>query len=178
MPFDGANFALSKTDVLESAIYASGLRPIEPSFLDQHKAEQIRRNPASWAYRHQQAVASAQVMVLLGSVGLFVILLSAHQVSWGFVAGLAMFGLGSSALFLPVKGPALWREREAEDLYEVPAVIREAAEQLQHRIPGVGFVVGELYQEQIRLDPYLVAEYGNARVVLGIWDGDKVIACA
>ena len=178
MPFDGANFALCERDVLESAIYRSGLRPIEPSVLDRHKVEQIRRNPASWAYRHQQAVAAAQVAVLLASVGLFVALLSAHEVPWGFVAGLAMFGLGSAALFLPVKGPALWRERETEDLHEVPAVIRESAELLQRRLPGVGFVVGELYQEQIRLDPYLVAEYGSGRVVLGIWDGDQVIACA
>jgi len=99
-------------------------------------------------------------------------------VPFGFVAGLAMFGLGSSALFFPVKGPARWRERPTEDLNEVPAVIRQSAEQLQRRLPGVGFVAGELYQERVRLDPYLVAEYGNARVVLGIWDGDQVIACA
>lgn len=178
MPFDGATFALCEKSVLQTAVYASGLRPIDPGFLARHKAEQILRNPASWAYRHQQAVALAQVAVLLASVGLFVIMLSAHEVPWGFVAGLAMFGLGSSALFLPVKGPALWREREAEDLSDVPAAIRLSAERLQHRLPGVGFVVGELYQEKVRLDPYLVAEYGRARVVLGIWDGDQVIACA
>lgn len=178
MPFDGAHFALSKDDELESMVYRSGLNPIDRRFLDRHKAEQIRRHPASWAYRHQQAVALAQVAVLLGSVGLFVVLLSAHEVPWGFVAGLAMFGLGSSALFFPVKGPARWRERDTEDLRDVPEVIRNTAERLQRRLPGVGFVVGELYQEQIRLDPYLVAEYGNARVVLGIWDGDQVIACA
>lgn len=178
MPFDGANFALSEPDLLESAVYASGLRPIDSCFVERHKAEQIRSHPASWAYRHQQAVALAQVAVLLASVGLFVVLLSAHEVPWGFVAGLAMFGLGSSALFFPVKGPALWRERETGDLSGVPAVIRQSAEQLRNRLPGVGFIVGELYQEQVRLDPYLVAEYGTARVVLGIWDGDRVIACA
>jgi hypothetical protein len=178
MPFDGANFALSEHDVLETAIYASGLSPVDPRFLERHKAEQIRCNPASWAYRHQQAVALAQVAVLLASVGLFVLLLSAHEVPWGFAAGLAMFTLGSSALFFPVKGPASWRERETDNLHDVPAVIRQSAEQLRHRLPGVGFVVGELYQEQVRLDPYLVAEYGAARAVLGIWDGDQIVACA
>ena len=178
MPFDGANFALCDQDILESAVCRSGHDPIDPGVLAWHKAEQIRRNPASWAYRHQQAVALAQVAVLLVSVGSFVVLLSAHQLPWGFVAGLAVFGFGSSALFLPVKGPALWRERETENLREVPAAIRQSAEQLQRRLPGVDFVVGELYQEQIRLDPYLLAEYGDARVVLGIWDGDQVIACA
>ncbi|HEY2540691.1 MAG TPA: hypothetical protein VGI28_14535 [Stellaceae bacterium] len=178
MPFDGASFARSEHDVLETAVYASGLRPIDPRFLDCHKAEQVRRNPASWAYRHQQVVALAQVAVLLASVGLFVVMLSAHEVPWGFVAGLAMFALGSAALFLPVKGPALWRERETADLSVVPAVIRQSAEQLQHRLPGVGFVLGELYQEKVRLDPYLVAQYCGSRVVLGIWDGDRVVACA
>jgi hypothetical protein len=178
MPFDGANFVLSAHDRLDMAVYRSGLRPIDPRFLDRHKAEQIRRHPASWAYRHQQAVALAQVAVLLASVGTFVVLLSAHQAPWGFVAGLMMFGLGSSALFFPVKGPARWRGRHVEDLDEVPEVIRKRAERLQRRLPGVDFVVGELYQERVRLDPYLLAEYGATRVVLGIWDGDKVIACA
>jgi hypothetical protein len=178
MPFDGANFALSEHDLLDSAAYESGLKPIDWRFLDRHKVDQIRRHPPGWAYRHQQAFALAQVAVLLASVGLFVVLLSANEVPCGFVAGLAMFGLGSSALFFPVRGPARWRERPTRDLHEVPAVIRRGADQLQHRLPGVGFVIGELYQEQVRLDPYLVAEYGNARVVLGIWDGDRVIARA
>lgn len=178
MPFDGANFALSEHDLLDSAVYESGLNPIDMRFLDRHKAEQIRRHPPGWAYLHQQVFALAQVALLLASVGLFVVLLSAREVPFGFVAGLVMFGLGSSALFFPVKGPAQWRERPTEDLNEVPAVIRRSAEQLQRRLPGVGFVVGELYQERVRLDPYLVAEYGSARVVLGIWDDDQVIARA
>ena len=178
MPFDGVNFALSAQDVLEAAMSASGLEPIDPCLLDRHKAEQIRRHPAGWAYRHQLAIALAQVAVLIASGGLFVGLLSAHQMAWGFASGLAMFGLGLSMLAVPVKGPARWRERAAGDLSELPPAIREAAGQLQRRLPGVAFVVGELYQERVRLDPYLVAEYGNARAVLGIWDGDKVIACA
>lgn len=178
MPFDGASFALSDDDVLETAIIASGLEPIGPCLLERHKAEQVRRHPPGWAYRHQQAVALGQVAVLLASVSLFVFLLSADLIPWGVAAGLTMFALGSAALFVPVTGPARWRERAAEDLREVPLEIRKSAEQLQRRLPAVGFVVGELYQDRIRLDPYLVAEYGGARVVLGIWDGDNVIACA
>jgi hypothetical protein len=178
MPFDGATFVLSEQDVLESAMSASGLEPVDPCFLYRHKAEQIRLHPPGWAYRHQQAVALAQVAVLLASVGLFVVLLSAHLIPSGVGAGLAMFGLGSSALFLPVKGPARWRERATDDPREAPPAIREAALRLQRRLPEIGFVVGELFQDRIRLDPYLVAKYGNARVVLGIWDGHEVIACA
>lgn len=157
---------------------ASRLNPIDPAFLTRHKMEQIRRNPAGWAYRHQQAVALAQVAVLLGSVSLFIMLLSLHQVPWGFVAGATMFTVGSSMLFLPAKGPAQWRERAGDDLSDMPPIIREAAERLERHLPSVRFVVGELFQERVKLDPYLIAEYGNARVVLGIWDGDEVIACA
>lgn len=178
MPFDGANFTLSKQDVLELVMSASGLKLIDLGFLGRHKAEQLRLHPPGWAYRHQPAVALLQVAMLLLSVGLFVALLSAHLVPWGFAAGVAMFVLASAAMFLPVKGPAQWRERMLEDLREVPPTIRETAEQLQHHLPAVGFVVGELFQDRIKLDPYLIAEYGNARVVLGIWDGETVIACA
>ncbi len=185
MPFDGASFVGHRHDLsqlrherLQSVMFASGLKPIDPAFLARHKSDQIRRNPPGWAYRHQQAVALAQVAVLLASVSLFVILLSLHQVPWGFVGGVTMFALGSSVLFFPVKGPAQWRERELDDFSALPPAIRESAERLQDRLPSVGFVVGELFQEKVKLDPYLIAEYGNARVVLGIWDGDKVIACA
>ncbi len=178
MPFDGATFTLSPQDVLEGALSASGRAAVDPHILYRHKAEQVQRHPAGWAYRHQQAVALAQVAVLLASIAVFVSLLSAHQVPWGFVGGLAMFALGSSLLFVPVKGAAHWRERPIEDLRDVPAPIRRAAEDLRRRVPGVDFIVGELYQERIKLDPYLVAEYRRGRVVLGIWDGERVIACA
>ena len=178
MPFDGATFRLSAQDVLEEAMSTSRLEAIDPCLLYRHKAEQVLRHPPGWAYRHQQAVALAQVGALLVSVALFVILLSANQAPWGFLGGMAMFALGSSVLFIPVKGPARWRERPIEDLRGVPAPIREAAEKLQRRVPRVGFVVGELYQERVKLDPYLLAEYRSGRVVLGIWDGDKIIACA
>lgn len=178
MPFDGANFSLSTQDVLDAAMAASGLEAIDPSVLDRHMADQLRRHPASWAYRNQQPIALAQVAVLLASVGLFVGLLSSHQIAWGIAAGLLMFGFATSPLFLAVKGPAIWRERMAADLRDAPAVVRDAAARLQRRLPGVGFIEGELYQERVRLDPYLVAEYGDARVVLAIWDDGRVIACA
>lgn len=178
MPFDGASFRYTAKDVLDEALFASGRTAIDPSFLSRHKAAEIGRHPPDWAYRHQQALALTQVAVLLASMALCVILLAAHQMPWGLVGGLAVFAAGSSMLFVPVKGPARWRERPVQDLRDVPAPIRQAAEELQRRVPLVGFVVGELYQERVRLDPYLVADYGSARVVLGIWDGDRIIACA
>lgn len=178
MPFDGANFVLSPRETLASALSRSGLEPVEPRLLACHMAEQVRRHPAGWAYRHQRAVELVQVAVLVAGVVSFVALFSANRVAWGAAAALAAFSFGILPMLVPAKGPARWRERIADDLDEVPMEIREGALQLQRRLPGIGFVVGELYQDRIRLDPYLVAEFGDGRVVLGIWDGDVVIARA
>lgn len=83
-------------------------------------------------------------------------------------------------MLVPIKGPAQWRERVIFDLreHQAPAAIREAALRLQDRLPEIRLVVGELVQDRVTLDPYLLAEHGDARAVLGIWDGDQVIACA
>jgi hypothetical protein len=176
MPFDGANFVLSPEETLPAALAVCGVKPVEPRVLALHMAEQVRHHPPGWAYRHQRAVELAQVMVLVIGVVSFVGLFSADHVGWGAAAALAAFASGILPMMVPTKGPARWRERIVEDLHDVPAVIREPALRLQRRIPGANFVVGELYQDQIRLDPYLLVEWGEARAILGIWDDDEVIA--
>jgi hypothetical protein len=178
MPFDGANFVISAQDVLEAALSAGGLEPIDPRFLDRHKAEQIRRYPASRSYRYRRALELAQVAMLVAGVVLFLVPFSAHRFAWESAAGLVAFGLGVLSMLVPIKGPARWRERIADDLRGVPAPIRESALRLQRRLPETRFVVGELFQDRITLDPYLLAEYGDARAALGIWDGNRLIACA
>ncbi|HLI20207.1 MAG TPA: hypothetical protein VKV32_03755 [Stellaceae bacterium] len=35
-----------------------------------------------------------------------------------------------------------------------------------------------LFGERVQLDPYLVVTYGEARLLVGIWDGDKIFLCA
>ena len=77
---------------------------------------------------------------------------------------------------VPVRGPAVWRERTIHDLSVTHPAIRRAAGRLQEHLPEVSFRLGELIQDRTTLDPYLVAEYRNQRVVLGIWDGERLIA--
>ena len=178
MPLDGVNFVFSPQDLLEDALLASGLRPIEPRFLDQHKLQQIRRHPASWAYRHRHSIELAQLIVLVAGIVAFFVLFSANRFGWATAAGALAFAAAVLPILVPLKAPARWWERYAPDLDGVPGGIRDAARRLQHQLPDVRFRVGELYQDRIKLDPYLIAEYGGNRIVLGIWDGDEVIACA
>jgi hypothetical protein len=148
-----------------------------PPFFLRHKALEVRRHPAGWAYRHRRAVALAQVAVLLTAIAGFLAFFSIGRIGSGGTAGIAGAVLGFAPLFVVGRGPARWRERGIADLSEGPAAIRVPALELQQRLPEVGFRIGELYQDRVRLDPYLVAEYGPARLVLGIWDGDAITAC-
>lgn len=178
MPLDGANFFFTAQDVLDSAVSAAGLKPIDPQMLEAHKAEQIRRHPAGWAYRHRRAVELAQVAILLTAVVAFFVLFAAHCFAWASAAGMMTVASAVLPMSVPVRGPAWWRESVAFDLREVHPAVRDKALRLKHELPGIGFRTGELYQDRIRLDPYLIAEYRDARIVLGIWDEDTLIACA
>lgn len=178
MPFDGANLALSAQDLLEAAASASGLRPIDPQLLHRHKAEQLRRHPAGWAYMHSGSIQLAQAIALLtGMIGVMT-LFSAQEYPWGLGLGLATLAVAVLPILVPVRGPAKWVERWDAELREAHPAVREAALLLKDELPEVRFQVGELYQERIRLDPYLIAEYRGATIVLGIWDRDNLIAGA
>ena len=48
MPFDGQNAALTLPDTLAAALIESGIDEVESHVLDAHKAEELRRHPASW----------------------------------------------------------------------------------------------------------------------------------
>ncbi len=61
---------------------------------------------------------------------------------------------------------------------KIPTAIRGVAYATKREFPPARLILGELRQDTVVLDPYLIAEYGDDRVVLGIWDGAEVIACA
>ena len=175
MPFDGATLAFSAEDALDAACAASGVVRIDYDTLERHKAVQLLAHPPGWGYRHRAAVVLAQAAVLAIGVMLFM-LLSAHD---GGEAGLnCLFGaLGIAALpmLLRARGPARWAEREAPTLEGVHPEIRERALRLKERLPEAGFRVGELFQDRILLDPYLVIDHRGATAIVGIWEGERVI---
>ncbi len=178
MPFDGTKLAPSAEDALAIAFATSGLAMIEPDALEKHKAAQIARHPPGWMYRHGKAVVLAQGALLLVAAGSFCALSSGSQSAWGAAVGLFALVLIMLPLLLPVRGPAQWRERAVADLDEVHPVVRDRALRLARRLDEVSFRLGELTQERVILDPYLIADHRGARAVLGIWDGETLIACA
>jgi hypothetical protein len=60
----------------------------------------------------------------------------------------------------------------------VPLPIAQLARDVQRKAPGSAVILGELLKEAVVLDPYLLLEYGNERICLGIWDGRRIVAMA
>ena len=69
--------------------------------------------------------------------------------------------------------PGDWLEAQ-----RVPPSIAAPARLLLRDLPGATLTLGELVQDAVVLDPYLLLEYQGERICLGIWDDDLVIASA
>ena len=175
MPFDGLRLAWLPED-MTAALAASGLRPVDPVLLEHHKAEQVRQHPASWVYRHSGAVLAAQGAMLLLAAGAFCALSSFGHPEWATSLGLLAVALMMMPLMMRVRGPARWQERRLDGLEEVHPMVRARAAQLSRQLPEATYAIGELIQDRVTLDPYLVAEHRGKRVILGIWDGGSLIA--
>jgi len=179
MPFDGSNLAPSSAqEVLEAALSASGLGRIDARRLDEHKMAQLRAHPPGWAYRHRGALISAQAILLLAGLTALIGACAAGLHGYRLILCCAPLASALSLPLIPFRGAAQWRESADPDLERVHPAIRRRALRLKEQLPEVDFQVGELFQDRIRLDPYLLADYRGAQTVLGIWDGDALIACA
>jgi hypothetical protein len=178
MPFDGQNAALVIPDGLEVALIESRIDTVESHILDAHKTEELRLHPAGWFYRHRVAVQITTITLLsAGTVGAFGLFIAVNM-ALGIWLLMLTLGLAIAQSTIPVRGPALWRERALDDLSAVHPNVRASAERLREHLPQISFRLGELIQDRATLDPYLVAEYGDEHAVLGIWNGDKLIAPA
>ncbi len=175
-PFDKARS--SAQEILERAASASGIAMLDPRFLEAHKADQIRRHPASWIHRHSVAVQVCQPILLLAGVMGFGLLGAEGYMIPAIACLVLTFPLAIVPLLMSVRGPARWEEIWEPDLKLVHPEVRERALRLKVNLPQTCLVLGELYQDRTRLDPYLVAEYRGARILLGIWDEETLILCA
>jgi hypothetical protein len=175
MPFDGASVLTSNQRTLASPCLTAASTRSSRWFWISTRLE-LARHPASWFYRHRVAVhITVLALMLAGVTGSFAVGLL-QQPGIGVALGFTVLTLAMMQSGISVRGPALWTKRAITDVTPVHPVIRESALRLQEKLPGVKFKLGELIQDRVTLDPYLIAEYNGERAILGIWDGEKLIA--
>jgi len=175
MPFD-ALLAPARPRRLADILADRRITPVPLETLAEHRQAQLERFAPSFWYQHQ-------TWLPVGLIGSVVCMgLSGGGSSW-----LSLFWLSVMTLLIVfgvfrVSAGARWEERlvAAETLIGlgVPLGIARIARDLQSEADGSELILGELLQEQVVLDPYLLLRYRGERVCLGIWDGRRVITAA
>lgn len=185
MPFD-ALFVPPRPRLLAEVLEQHGVVPVPIRVLAAHRQAQLARFAPSFWHQHQTWLPVG----LIGSVGSMAasggltnavmpasVLSSWLSLAWfGVMALLIVFGV------FRVSAGASWEERwvAADQLHRlgVPEPIAGCAVALHRDAPGSVLILGELRQEEVVLDPYLLLERDGERVCLGIWDSGRVIAAA
>jgi hypothetical protein len=163
---------------LQVAAIRSGLRCFDIAVLERHKAAALQEHPPGWIYRHRNVLQPVLGLTLIASfLGLVLLEAQNHGVAAAVLA-VTLFAVISVALLKPMRGPARWEERPDPDLGAIHPRIADSAHRLRAQLPDVRFRIGELFQEKVQLDPYLVATYRGEQLLLGIWEGERVILCA
>lgn len=201
MPFD----ALINDLTLSDAAHRLGLVPVPRAVLKTHKQNELRKHPASWWYYHTDLAAA---MLFAGFfISLFTALTCLVVGISALLSGdanasliIALIGAAATYVFRRINttgaltgrgpvicGPAYWREYNGSSMamyLKAPAEMVDYAEQLCRMVPGAEVVVGELLQNQVSLDPYLLVRncgsyvfpnHGGDEVVLAIWDKSGVL---
>jgi len=186
MPFDALS-APPEPRTLGRTLDDRRIVPIGWDTLAAHKQAQLARYQPSFWQRHEAWLPIA----LVGSVGCMAasgglthqIAAATSLLSWcptliwmGAFALLIVFGV------FRVHAGARWQERNVpvEDLGRlgVPGEIAATARTLHRDLPGSGLILGELIQQEVVLDPYLILACDTEMACLGIWDDTGMIACA
>ncbi len=186
MPFD-ALVAPERPKLLFEVLADRGITPVSQEALEAHKRAQLERFAPSFWYRHQPLLPAA----LLGSVGCMAasggvaqrMMPGGSPVSgWVTLGWMCVIGLLIGAGVFRVRAGSHWQERwvPADWLPDlgVPEPIARLARELCRHVPGSSLILGELKQEHVVLDPYLLLDCDGDQVCLGIWYEGAVVACA
>jgi len=184
MPFD-ALVAVTRQKTLSDALDDHRLAPVSWETLTAHKRAQQRRFGPSFWHRHQAAVsillvvASPLAGALAAASGGFTAHAGVLAITGSFV-WMCMVALLTGTGLVRLRAGAHWEEREVSRalLADVPEPIALVARLLHDDLPGSRLVLGELKREFTVLDPYLLIEHDGARVCLGIWENDEIVARA
>ncbi len=186
MPFD-ALVSPAQPKPLFEVLADQGITPVSLELLEAHKRAQLDRFAPSFWYRHQPLLPVA----LLGSVGCMAatggltqrMMGGGSPVSgWLTLAWMCVIGLLIGAGVFRVRAGSYWEERwvPVDWLREldVPEPIAVLARELCRKVPGASLILGELKQEYVVLDPYLLLDCDGTQVCLGIWDENGIVAYA
>jgi hypothetical protein len=185
MPFD-ALVAPARPKSLAELLLDRGRSPVSWLALVEHKRTQLEKFRPSFWQQHQTWLPVG----LLGSVGSMAasggfanrMMPSSALPSWLTLAWMCVIAL--LILFGVFRGHAVshWEERWVSPAWLrglcVPEPIASMALQLHREAPGSVLVLGELLQDEMVLDPYLLLVHDGEMMCLGIWDEGRVIACA
>jgi hypothetical protein len=182
MPFDSLTLCpldlpLTPDATLEAAAARAGLAHLDLALLERHKAAELERHAPGWAYRHRSALQPAFGLTVVACNLGFIVLEARGLTTAAIVMGAGLLAVVALGMLKTMRGPARWEERPARDLTEVHPQIADAARRLRLQLPDVELHLGELFQDRVMLDPYLVAVAGEERLLLGIWNGETVIFC-
>ena len=185
MPFD-ALIAPARPRTLAEALLDQGLTPVSRQTLAEHKRAQLEAfRPGFWQ-QHQTWLPVG----LLGSVGAMAasggyanrVMPTSLLPSWLTLGWMCVIAL--LVVFGVFRGRAgsHWEERWVAGAWlrglGVPEPIAAIALSLHRETPGSSLILGELIEDEVVLDPYLLLERDGEIVCLGIWDEGRIIACA
>ena len=185
MPFD-ALLVPVRPRLLSEVLDDHSITPVAWQRLAEHKQVQLAKFTPSFWYQHQTWLPVG----LLGSVGCMAAsgglangaLPGAMLPSWLTLAWMCVIALLIMFGVFRVHAGSYWEERwvpgGALGGLGVPESIAAMARALHRDLPGSTLILGELMQEEVMLDPYLLLECDGERVCLGIWDGAQIIASA
>jgi hypothetical protein len=162
-----------------------------------HKQAQLSRFQPGFWQRHEAWLPIA----LVGSIGCMAVSGGLTRVvapweigTWGIGAFATLVSwlptlmwMGSFALLILFgvfrgRAGAEWQERtvlpEELDRVGVPDDMADVARTLVRDLPDAELVLGELIEDAVVLDPYLVVQWNDQVACLGIWDDRGVIARA
>ncbi len=185
MPFD-ALVAPARLKLLSEILDEQRIRPVPLDALEAHKRAQVERFAPSFWYRHQALLPTA----LLGSVGAMAASGGLaqqinHGAAWPNLLTLAWMGVIAlliGAGVFRVRAGSHWEERWVPVGWladvGVPEPIAAVARSVYREAPGSALILGELFQEEVVLDPYLLLERDGELVCLGIWEDGRIVAQA
>lgn len=195
MPFDGLLLTRAALPLARAAA-ALDISGIDPMVLAAHKRAECARHPGGFIFRHRSQLALLTSLLALAGVIDFLLspdIYATLDPTWRMNLTLAGFWLILPLLLLetiPVRGPASWKETPHLARYfssaavPMPAAVVDLATALQRELGEQThtcvFIVGELRQETVLLDPYLIIKdrATGEQMVLAIWNDQTILHIA